>query len=104
LGRSAIIGKLRSVWESRWPEPLGEATPAWLHSCPPKRLFGFENDIAPGKADIVQFSLRQFSQLAPLVLALAPDMQGLRDLREKAGTMMIYHRFMCESGHFYLLS
>jgi len=70
---------------------------------PPKRLFGFEHDVAPGQADIVQIAFGQCGQQPPLLLAFAPDMQRFADLREKTGTMMIYHRFMCENGHFRLL-
>ena len=47
--------------------PQNEAAPAWLHSCPPKRLFGLVNDVAAGNADIVQVAvgpLRQFAGAA----------------------------------------
>jgi hypothetical protein len=83
--------------------PPSEATPARRRSGPPKRLFGFENDVAPGQADIVQVTVAQFSELTPLLLALPPDMEGLAELGEKPRTMMIYHRFMRESGHLRLL-
>src|SRR5712664_1402434 len=70
---------------------------------PPKRLFGLESDVAPGKSDVVQVAVAQFGQLAPINLTLPPDAEGFAELREKLGTMMIYHRFMCENGHFHLL-
>jgi hypothetical protein len=62
--------------------------------CPPKRLFGLVNDVAPGKADIVQLAIGPLRQFAPLALAFAPDMQLFAELRQKTGTMMIYHRLM----------
>src|SRR5450631_657861 len=37
------------------------------------------------------------------MLTLPPKAQGFADLSKKTGTMMIYHRFMCGSGHFHLL-
>jgi hypothetical protein len=83
--------------------PSLEATPAWLQSCAPKRLSGFESDVAPGKADIVQVTFGQGGQLAPPLLPLMPNVQGFGDLRKQTGTMMIYHRFMRKNGHFHLL-
>src|SRR5437016_14484369 len=70
---------------------------------PPKRLFGLESDVAPGKSDVVQVAVAQFGQLAPFMLALPPNVERFAELREKPGTMMIYHRFMCENGHLHLL-
>jgi hypothetical protein len=83
--------------------PPKEATPARLHSSPPKRFFGLVNDIAPGKADVVQVAVGQFGQLAPILLALPPDMERIAELGQKPISMIIYHRFMCAIGHFYLL-
>src|SRR5216117_1974428 len=37
------------------------------------------------------------------MLTPPPDMDGFAELCPKPGTMMIYHRFMCENGHFHLL-
>jgi hypothetical protein len=74
--------------------PLKGATPAWLRSSPPKRLFGLVNDVTPGKADIVQVAIGPLRQFAPLTPTISPDMQLLVELRQKPGTMMIYHRFM----------
>jgi hypothetical protein len=71
--------------------PLLGATPAWLRSSPPKRLFGLVGDIAPGKADIMQVASAHFGQLAPINLALPPDVEGLAELGEKPGTMIICH-------------
>jgi hypothetical protein len=51
----------------------------------------------------VPLALAQFGQLAPINLALPPDVEGFAELGEKPGTMMIYHRFMCAGGHFNLL-
>src|SRR5439155_2733350 len=70
---------------------------------PPKRLFGLESDVAPGKSDVVQVAVAQFGQLAPLMLTPPPDMDGFAELCPKPGTMMICHRFMCVNGHFHLL-
>jgi hypothetical protein len=50
----------------------------------------------------MQITVGQFSQRAPLMLTLPPKPQRFADLSENAGTMMIYHRFMCGSGHFHL--
>jgi hypothetical protein len=74
--------------------PLKGATPAWLRSSPPKRLFGLVNDVAPRKANIVQVAIGPLGQFAPLTPAIAPDMQLLAELRQEPGAMMIYHRFM----------
>jgi hypothetical protein len=72
-------------------------------SGPPERLFDLANDIAPGQADIMKLAVGPARQFAPLQIALTPDMQPFADLGEKARTMTIYHRFMCEAGHFGLL-
>jgi hypothetical protein len=61
---------------------------------PPKRLFGFVNDVAPGQADIMQVTIGPLGQFTPLTHALAPDMQGLSELCPKAIAMIIYHRLM----------
>jgi hypothetical protein len=71
--------------------PHNEAAPAWLHSCPPKRFFGLGDDVAPGQADIVPFTFGQLGQLVPVVPALEPDVEGLGELGQQPGTMMIYH-------------
>jgi hypothetical protein len=85
-------GKLSSFCEkSMAGVPLKEATPAWLRSSPPKRLFGLGDDVAPGKADIVQVTGTHFGQLPPIDLALPPDVKGLAELGKKPGTMMICH-------------
>src|SRR5260370_30510734 len=70
---------------------------------PPKRLFGLVNDVATRKSDVMQVPVGPLCQLTPLALTLAPGMEGLAELGEKARTMIIYHRFMCASGHFNLL-
>jgi hypothetical protein len=74
--------------------PPKEAAPAWLHSCPPKRLFGFVDDVAPGKSDIVQVTGAQLGQLAPIALTLPPDVEGFAEPGEKPRSMMIYHLMM----------
>jgi hypothetical protein len=51
----------------------------------------------------MQVARGQFGQLPPLNLPLPPSVEGLAELCEKPGTMMIYHRFMCVCGHFDLL-
>jgi hypothetical protein len=63
----------------------------------------FEGNVAPGQANVVQVTLAQFTELAPLLLALAPNVEGLAKLGQKPVVMMISHRFMCASGHFRLL-
>jgi hypothetical protein len=70
------------------------ATPAWLLLSLPKRLFGLVDDVAPGKADIVQVAIGPLGQFAPLTPTIAPDMKLLAELRQKPGTMMICHRCM----------
>src|ERR1700680_1565469 len=82
--------------------PPKEAAPALLHSSPPKRLFGLANDVAPGKSDVVQIAIGPSGQFAPLALTVAPNVERLTDLRQKPGTMMIRHRFVCACGHFRL--
>jgi hypothetical protein len=72
-------------------------------SSPPKWFFGLESDVAPGKSDIVQVPVAQLRQQVPLALTLPPDVNGFAELCQKAGTMMIYHRFMCKNGHLHLL-
>jgi hypothetical protein len=92
----------------RFPEddgrhPSKEATPARLRLSPPKWLFGFVNDIAPGKADIMQVAIGQLGQFTTRLVAPPPGAECFAELGQKPGTMMICHRFMCESGHLYLL-
>jgi hypothetical protein len=61
---------------------------------PPKRLLDLLSDVAPGQAHVMQVALGPLGQFAPLVYALAPDVQRLADVSENARAMMIYHRFM----------
>jgi hypothetical protein len=82
------------VLRRRWPASPGQATPAWMPLCPPKRLFRLVSDVTPGKSHVVQVALGQFGQLAPLKLSLPPDVERLAELLEKPRTMMIYHRFL----------
>jgi hypothetical protein len=42
-------------------------------------------------------------QFAALALPLAPDVEGVAELGENPGTMMICHRLMRTGGHFHLL-
>jgi hypothetical protein len=74
--------------------PPQEAAPTWLRLRPPKRLFGLVNDIAPRQSDVVQVAIGPLGQFAPLALPVAPNMEGLVELSEKARLMMICHRFM----------
>jgi hypothetical protein len=62
--------------------------------CPPKRLFGLVNNITPGKTDIMHVALGPLGQFAALALAVAPHVEGLAELGQNAGTMMIYHRLL----------
>jgi hypothetical protein len=63
-------------------------------SSPPKRLFGFVDDVAPGQADIMQVAIGPLGQFPPLALTIPPDVKGLAELRQKPGAMMIYHQYM----------
>jgi hypothetical protein len=78
-----------------WPASLarGDAGLA-ASSCPPKRLFDFVSNVAPGNADIVHVAIGPLRQLAALPLPLAPDVKGIAELGQNPGTMMIYHRLM----------
>src|ERR1700722_10630737 len=51
----------------------------------------------------MQIALGPMGQFATLALAIAPDVNGIAELRQKPGFMMIYHRFMWTSGHLNLL-
>src|SRR6185312_12860390 len=72
-------------------------------SRPPKRLFDFVRDVAPGNADVVHVALGPLRQLAALPLPLAPDKKGVAELGQNSGAMMIYHLMMRIDGHFSLL-
>src|SRR5215510_4858461 len=101
--RRAVMARSEN-WERR-PAPLyagGAGTNGGLSS-PPERLVDFVGDVGGGHADVVEVPLRPFGKLAPHLVALAPDMEGLGQLREKAVSMMIYHRLVGENGHFRLL-
>jgi hypothetical protein len=45
---------------------------------PPKRLFEFVRDVAPGDADIVQVALGPACELPTIAITLPPEMKGLR--------------------------
>ncbi len=45
----------------------------------------------------------QLGELAPILPALVPGLEGLADPGENAGLMMIYHRLVGQSGHGHLL-
>jgi hypothetical protein len=51
----------------------------------------------------MQIALGPMGQFAPLALTIAPNVERLTKLGQDPGTMMIYHRFLCASGHFNLL-
>src|ERR1700740_1557687 len=72
-------------------------------SGPPERLVDFVGDVGGGHADVVQVPFGPLGKLAPRLVAFAPDMEGLGQSRENAMSMMIYHRFVGENGHFRLL-
>jgi hypothetical protein len=80
LRRSAVIAGFPWSRKVVGRRPPSEATPARRRLRPPERLLGFENDVAPGKPDIVQVTRGQFGQLTPLMLALPPDMQGFAEI------------------------
>ena len=50
---------------------------------PPKRLFEFVCDVAPGDADIVQVALGAACELLPNAITLPPEMKGLRERRHQ---------------------
>ena len=49
---------------------------------PPKRLFEFVRDVAPGDADIVQVVLGPACELPAISITLPPEMKGLRERRQ----------------------
>jgi hypothetical protein len=73
-----------------------------IGSRPPKRLFGFVDDVAPRQRDIVQVAVGPPRQLATLVATLAPNVKCFAQPGENAGFMMIYHRFTGAAGHLHL--
>src|SRR5262245_45887456 len=72
-------------------------------SGPPERLVDFVADVGGGHSDVVEVPFRPFGKLAPRRITFAPEMDRLGQLREKPRSMMIYHRFVGENGHFRLL-
>jgi hypothetical protein len=70
-----------------------EATPARLHSSPPKRLLGLADDIAPRKPDIVQVAIRPMGQFTPLASTVPPDIQPAAESGPISQFMMICHHF-----------
>jgi hypothetical protein len=72
-------------------------------SSPPEGLFDLMGDIAAGQADVMQVPVGPLRELTAALVALAPDVQGLAELGQKAWNMMICHRFVGISGHFQLL-
>ena len=68
--------RLPSIPKRRRPASLSRGD-AGLGCClsPPERLFGLVNDVAPGKADVVQVAIGPLGQFAPLALTVAPDMK-----------------------------
>src|SRR5260221_2227402 len=58
---------------------------------PPKRLFGFVDDVAPGKADVVEGAIGPFRQFAALADAVTPDVESFAELAPNTRTMMIYY-------------
>src|SRR5205807_473921 len=60
--------------------PLWRRRRRWRHLCPPERLFGLIDDIAPGLADVVQFAVRPLREFAAGAVALPPDTEGLDHL------------------------
>jgi hypothetical protein len=65
-----------------------------LRSSPPKRFLGLVDDVAAGKADIVQIALAPLRQLLPVAQAFPPSVDGFLDLGPETRTMMIYHRLV----------
>jgi hypothetical protein len=64
---------------SRHPQAL--PPPEFFLSGPPERLSGFADDIAPGKANVVQVPIAPMRQFAPLTAAVAPNLQHLGEPR-----------------------
>src|ERR1700681_1196400 len=95
----------RSHWSpGNCRRPSIEAAPASAAFLgPPERLFGLENHIAPGKADVVQVAVGPLGQLAAGLIAAPPDVESFAQLAQKTGNMMICHQFMGAGRHFWLL-
>jgi hypothetical protein len=73
-------GSLRCSFReaARGPESP-ETIPARLPPLgPPKRLFDFVRDVAPGDADIVQVALGPACEFPAIAITLPPEMKGLR--------------------------
>jgi hypothetical protein len=84
-----LIG--RSLQKS-WSAPLIKAAPARLRSSPPKWLFNLMNDVAAGKADIMQVAIGPLCELPPASRAFPPNPDGFLKLGPQSRAMMIYHR------------
>jgi hypothetical protein len=50
---------------------------------PPKRLFEFVRDVAPGDADIVQVALGPACELPAIAITLPPEMKGVHEHRRQ---------------------
>ena len=50
---------------------------------PPKRLFEFVCDVAPGDADIVQVALGPACEFLAIAITLPPEMKGFRERRHQ---------------------
>ncbi len=90
------------AWRTAHGGRIGGRRPG-CYSSPPERFLDFQSDIAPGQPDIMQVAVGPLRQFAALPNPVAPSVQGVADLLHKTPTMMICHRIVRESGHFWLL-
>src|SRR5262249_41090971 len=102
--RRAVMARSRQFEEKPAPLYGGGAGSFGGLSGPPERLVDFVSGAGGGHADVVGGPVRPFRKLAAHLVALAPDMDSLGDLREKANSMMIYHRLVGKNAHIALLS
>jgi hypothetical protein len=72
-------------------------------SGPPEGLLSFEGNITPGQANVMEIAGRPVGQFTPRPVTLMPDVEGLADLLDQPGYMMICHRIISVSRHFQLL-
>jgi hypothetical protein len=93
IGAAFAVGRAHLEAKAAGWNPL-KAIPARLPPLgPPKRLFEFVRDVAPGDADIVQVALGPACELLAIAITLPPEMKGLAnagpDSRGQAGPNLV---------------
>jgi hypothetical protein len=82
----------RSVAPSERPRagrnPLRRYRPRLPPLGPPKRLFDFVRDVAPGDADIVQVALGPACEFPAIAITLPPEMKDLREHRRQPDCLL----------------